>query len=52
MPRCTYRGTVEADPRIEEDLADGAEIAREARTGIEAGEPLIPWEQVKAEADL
>ena len=36
---------------IEEDLAD-AEIARKARASIKAGEPLIPWEQVKAEADL
>jgi predicted RNase H-like HicB family nuclease len=33
------------------DFADAA-AAREARTSIEAGEPLIPWEQVKAEADL
>jgi prevent-host-death family protein len=32
-----------------EDFADAA-AAREARASIEAGEPLIPWEQVKAEA--
>ncbi len=31
-----------------EDFAD-AVAAREARASIEAGEPLIPWEQVKAE---
>jgi antitoxin (DNA-binding transcriptional repressor) of toxin-antitoxin stability system len=29
-----------------EDFADAA-AAREARASIEAGEPLIPWEQVK-----
>jgi predicted RNase H-like HicB family nuclease len=34
-----------------EDFADAA-AAREARTSIEAGEPLIPWEQVKTEAGL
>ena len=34
-----------------EDFADAA-AAREARASIDAGEPLIPWEQVKAEADL
>lgn len=34
-----------------EDFADAA-AAREARASIEAGEPLIPWEQVKAEAGL
>jgi antitoxin (DNA-binding transcriptional repressor) of toxin-antitoxin stability system len=34
-----------------EDFADAA-TAREARASIEAGEPLIPWEQVKAEAGL
>jgi antitoxin (DNA-binding transcriptional repressor) of toxin-antitoxin stability system len=34
-----------------EDFADAA-AAREARASIEAGEPLIPWEEVKAEADL
>jgi excisionase family DNA binding protein len=32
-----------------EDFADAA-AAREARASIEAGEPVIPWEQVKAEA--
>ena len=26
--------------------------AREARASIDAGEPLIPWDQVKAEAGL
>jgi antitoxin (DNA-binding transcriptional repressor) of toxin-antitoxin stability system len=34
-----------------EDFADAA-AAREARASIEAGEPLIPWEQVKADAGL
>jgi hypothetical protein len=34
-----------------EDFADAA-AAREARASIEAGEPLIPWDQVKAEAGL
>lgn len=34
-----------------EDFADAA-AAREARASIEDGEPLIPWEQVKAEAGL
>jgi antitoxin Phd len=34
-----------------EDFADAA-AAREARASIEAGEPVIPWEQVKAEAGL
>jgi hypothetical protein len=34
-----------------EDFADAA-VAREARASIEAGEPLTPWEQVKAEAGL
>ena len=35
---------------LAEDIADGA-AARAARASVEAGEPLIPWEQVKAEAD-
>lgn len=34
-----------------EDFADAA-AAREARASIDAGEPLIPWEQTKAEAGL
>jgi hypothetical protein len=34
-----------------EDFADAA-AARAARASVEAGEPLIPWEQVKAEAGL
>jgi antitoxin (DNA-binding transcriptional repressor) of toxin-antitoxin stability system len=34
-----------------EDFADAA-AAREARASIEAGEPLIPWEQVKADTGL
>jgi antitoxin (DNA-binding transcriptional repressor) of toxin-antitoxin stability system len=34
-----------------EDLADAAAV-RAARASIEAGEPLVPWEQVKAEAGL
>jgi antitoxin (DNA-binding transcriptional repressor) of toxin-antitoxin stability system len=34
-----------------EDFADAA-AAREARASIAAGEPIVPWEQVKAEAGL
>ncbi len=34
-----------------EDLADAAAV-RAARVSIDAGEPLIPWEQIKAEAGL
>jgi antitoxin (DNA-binding transcriptional repressor) of toxin-antitoxin stability system len=34
-----------------EDFADAA-VAREARARIEAGEPLVPWEEVKTEAGL
>jgi antitoxin (DNA-binding transcriptional repressor) of toxin-antitoxin stability system len=34
-----------------EDFADAA-TAREARASIEAGEPIVPWEDVKAEAGL
>jgi len=34
-----------------EDSADAAS-AREARASIEAGEPLIPWDQIKAEAGI
>ena len=34
-----------------EDFADAA-AAREARASIDAGEPLISWDQVKAEAGL
>lgn len=34
-----------------EDFADAA-AARKARRSIEDGEPVIPWEQVKAEAGL
>lgn len=34
-----------------EDFADAA-AARTARASIEAGEPLIPWEEAKAEAGL
>jgi len=34
-----------------EDFADAA-AARQARASIEAGEPHIPWEQVKADAGL
>jgi antitoxin (DNA-binding transcriptional repressor) of toxin-antitoxin stability system len=36
---------------LAEDFADAA-AARHARSSIEAGEPLIPWEQVKADAGL
>jgi antitoxin Phd len=36
---------------LAEDIADGA-AARAARASVEAGEPVIPWEQVKAEAGL
>jgi len=34
-----------------EDFADSA-AARDARASIEEGEPLIPWDQIKAEAGL
>ena len=34
-----------------EDFADAA-AAREARASMEAGEPVISWEQVKADAGL
>ena len=34
-----------------EDFADAA-AAREARASVEAGEPLVPWEQVKTETGL
>lgn len=34
-----------------EDLADAADV-RAARAAREAGEPVIPWEQAKAEAGL
>ena len=34
-----------------EDFTDAA-AARQARASIDAGEPLIPWEQVKADAGL
>ena len=34
-----------------EDFAD-ATAARAARASIEAGEPVVPWEQVKADAGL
>jgi len=34
-----------------EDFADSV-AAREARARIEAGEPLVPWEQVKADSGL
>jgi antitoxin (DNA-binding transcriptional repressor) of toxin-antitoxin stability system len=36
---------------LTEDLADRA-AAREARARIAAGSPLVPWEQVKSDADL
>jgi antitoxin (DNA-binding transcriptional repressor) of toxin-antitoxin stability system len=41
----------EALAEVLEDLADAA-AAREALASVEAGEPLIPWEQVKTEAGL
>jgi antitoxin (DNA-binding transcriptional repressor) of toxin-antitoxin stability system len=34
-----------------EDLADAADV-RAARAARKAGEPVIPWEQAKAEAGL
>ena len=34
-----------------EDLADAADV-RAARAAREAGEPVIPWGQAKAEAGL
>lgn len=39
----------ELERELAEDLADAA-IAREARESIEAGELVVPWEQVRAEA--
>lgn len=41
----------EEQASIVEDIAD-ALTAREARSSIAAGEPLVSWEQVKAEAGL
>jgi hypothetical protein len=40
-----------APAELLEDFADTV-AARQARTSIEAGEPVVPWEQVKAEAGL
>lgn len=36
---------------VAEELADTL-AAREARASIASGEPLVPWEKVKAEAGL
>jgi hypothetical protein len=41
----------ELERELAEDQADAA-TAREARASIAAGEPVVPWEQVKAEAGL
>jgi hypothetical protein len=41
----------EADAEIAEEIIDAAD-ARAARASIEDGAPLIPWEQIKAEAGL
>ena len=42
---------VPGNAELLEDFADAA-AAREARASIEAGEPLVPWEQVKADAGI
>jgi hypothetical protein len=39
----------ETERELAEDLADAA-TARAARASIAAGEPVVPWEQVRAEA--
>lgn len=36
---------------MDEDTAD-AEVAQEALDAIAAGEPVLPWEDVKARLDL
>jgi len=36
-------------PIVRRSVADAAAV-RAARASIEAGEPLIPWEQIKADA--
>lgn len=43
--------TPEQTQELLEDLADAADV-RAARAAREAGEPVIPWEQAKAEAGL
>jgi len=43
--------TPEEAEELLDELADAAD-ARAGRAAIAAGEPLIPWEQVKAEAGL
>ena len=45
------RLTPEQARELFEDLADAADV-RSARAMREAGEPVIPWEQAKAEAGL
>jgi len=45
------RLTPEQARELFEDLADAADV-RAARAAREAGEPVIPWEQAKAEAGL
>jgi antitoxin (DNA-binding transcriptional repressor) of toxin-antitoxin stability system len=45
------RLTPEQARELLDDLADAADI-RAARAAREAGEPVIPWEQAKAEAGL
>ena len=43
--------TPEQVQELLEDLADAADV-RAARAAREAGEPVIPWEQAKADAGL
>jgi hypothetical protein len=45
------RALREADRRHAEEKADAA-AATAARASVEAGEPVVSWEQVKAEAGL
>jgi hypothetical protein len=45
------RLTPEQARELLDDLADAADI-RAARAAREAGEPVIPWEQAKADAGL
>lgn len=45
------RLTPEQLGQLLEDFADAA-AAREARAAVDAGEPLVSWDEVKAEAGL
>jgi antitoxin (DNA-binding transcriptional repressor) of toxin-antitoxin stability system len=52
-PVAAFLGSLTPDELAEfiEDASD-ASAARQGRDSVAAGEPLIPWEQVKAEAGL